>query len=187
MKKLWLNVLQRLRQLVGGSASSAPPSAFMRVAYFTPRQVVLITARHESAENVWPIDWHIPLSLDPELYGISLGKGGHGSGLVRASGAFVLHFVPVTWEEEIFFCGSTSGREVDKFTAANLETEEATTIDAPRLAGALGFIECRVEQIVDVGDHSFFVGRVTHKENRLDGARLHHLDSSLADRAADFE
>lgn len=187
MNNLWRGALQRLRQLLTGSRGGAPPSTFMRVSYFTPRQVVLLTARHEGAQNVWPIDWHIPLSRDPELYGISLGKGGYGSSLVRASGAFVLHFVPMTWEEKIFFCGRTSGRDVDKFAAAEFETEEATTVDAPRLAAALGFIECRVEQMVDVGDHTLFIGRVTHRENRLEGARLHHLDSGLADQATDFE
>jgi flavin reductase (DIM6/NTAB) family NADH-FMN oxidoreductase RutF len=147
----------------------------------------LLTARHDGAENVWPIDWHVPLSLEPQLYGISLGKDGFGSSLIRNSGAFVVHFVPRSWEEKIFFCGSTSGRKVDKFKAAKLLREEATTVNVPRLAEALGFLECQVEQVFDVGDHTFFVGRVTHAENRADAERLHHLDSSLADAAGTFE
>jgi len=188
-------MIQRLRQMArrlrtklkGGSDHGKPPPSFIRVSYLAPRQVVLLTARHDGAENVWPIDWHVPLSLEPRLYGISLGKDGYGASLIRQSGAFIVHFVARDWEEKIFLCGGTSGRTVDKFTAAGLAREEATTVDAPRLAEALGFLECRVEQTFDVGDHIFFVGRVTHAENRAEGARLHHLDSSLAEVAGTFE
>ena len=159
----------------------------MRVAYCTPRQVVLVTARHEDAENVWPIDWHIPLSLEPKLYGIAVNRTGYGAELIRASGVFVINFVPSTWEEAIFFCGRTSGREVDKFAATGLVKEEAESVNAPRLADALGFLECQVEQVVEVGDHTFFVGRVTHQAYRADAPRLHHLYSGLAEVAETFE
>jgi flavin reductase (DIM6/NTAB) family NADH-FMN oxidoreductase RutF len=176
------------RRLGKAPAHGAPPSSFMRVAYRAPRQVVLLTARHEGAENVWPIDWHTPLSLEPELYGIALNKTGYGTELIRNSGAFVINFVPATWEEQILFCGRTSGRAVDKFAAAGLAKEAAETIDAPRLAEALGWLECRVEQVVEAGDHTFFISRVTlSRFQGVNAPRLHHLDSSLKEIAEEFE
>jgi flavin reductase (DIM6/NTAB) family NADH-FMN oxidoreductase RutF len=149
------------------------------VAYYTARQVVLLTARHEGQENVWPIDWHIPLSLEPQLYGVSLTTRGFGTELVRASGAFVVNYVPAAWEEIIFFCGRTSGRTVDKFAQAGLVKEEATAINAPRLADALGFLECQVIQAIDAGDHTLFIGQVRQAAQNSDAARLHHLDGGL--------
>lgn len=187
MKERLRTLLRKLLRPGAGAGHGKPPPSFIRVSYFAPRQVVLLTARHEGAENVWPIDWHVPLSIDPQLYGISLSKGGFGAGLIRDSRQFIVHFVPRSWEETIFFCGSTSGRDVDKFAEAGLVREEASTVDAPRLAQALGFLECQVEQVFDVGDHTFFVGRVTHAEDRSDAARLHHLDSSLSEIAGTFE
>lgn len=166
---------------------TTPPPAFIRVAYHTPRQAVLITTRYKSAQNVWPIDWHIPLSLDPELYGISLNRSGYGTELIRQSGLFVVNFVPMAWEQAILYCGRTSGREIDKFSAANLRKEEAVSVDAPRVAGALGYLECRVSQTVEVGDHTLFIGAVTHRELRAEAPRLHHLDHSLSDRLDTFK
>ncbi len=160
---------------------------FVRVAYCVPRQVVLVTTRFQEQENVWPVDWHIPLSLSPKLYGLALNRSGYGTELVRASGVFVVNFVPVTWEEVIFFCGRTSGRQVDKFAATGLAKEEAQTVDAPRLADALGVLECRVVRAVETGDHTFFVGEVTHEVFRGQAPRLHHLDSGLRDIAEEFE
>jgi flavin reductase (DIM6/NTAB) family NADH-FMN oxidoreductase RutF len=180
----WLRLgLRRLRRWIGGR----PESTFMRVAYSTPRQVVLITARHAGAENVWPIDWHLPLSLQPELYSIAVNPRGYGAELVRRSGVFVVNFVPATWEELIFFCGNVSGRDVDKFAKAGLRREEAESVDAPRIADALGVLECKVLQTLELGDHALFIGEVTHKLHRADAPRLHHLDLRLSEVSVDFE
>lgn len=175
MKKPWL---ERLRAKIRPSAPSknTPPTQFVRVAYHTARQVVLLTTRHETAENVWPIDWHMPLSFEPELYSICLTRGGYGTELIRASGLFVVNFVPATWEDIIFYCGRTSGRETDKFQGAGLVKETAVTSNVPRLQGALGFLECEVVQSVETGDHTLFIAAVRHAEQVSDAARLHHLD-----------
>ena len=164
-----------------------PESTFIRVAYSTPRQVVLVTTRHAGADNVWPMDFHLPLSFDPPLYGIATTRLGYGGELVRGSGVFVVNFVPATWEKSVFLCGNVSGRTVDKFAAAGLQKEEAESVDAPRLVHALGALECRVRQIVEVGDHTLFVGEVTRTVFRAQARRLHHLDVQLKDAAADFE
>ena len=180
----WLRVVGRRLVRVRGEN---PAPEFVRVAYCVPRQVVLVTTRFQEQENVWPVDWHIPLSLSPKLYGLALNRSGYGTELVRASGVFVVNFVPVTWEEVIFFCGRTSGRQVDKFAATGLAKEEAQTVDAPRLADALGVLECRDVRAVETGDHTFFVGEVTHEVFRGQAPRLHHLDSGLRDIAEEFE
>jgi len=172
--------LRRLRRML----RRRPVSTFMRVAYTTPRQVVLITTRHEGADNVWPVDWHVPLSFVPDLYGIALNGNSYGAQLVRGSGVFVVNFVPATWENAIFLCGNVSGRNVDKFAAAGLSKEEAESVDAPRLAGSLGALECKVRQTIEVGDHTLFVGEVSHKVLREDAPRLHHVDIRMTDTPA---
>jgi flavin reductase (DIM6/NTAB) family NADH-FMN oxidoreductase RutF len=164
-----------------------PESTFIRVAYSTPHQVVLITARHAGADNIWPMDFHMPLSFEPPFYCIAAQRGGYGAGLVRSSGVFVVNFVPATWEKAIFLCGSLSGRQTDKFVAAGLRKEEAESVDAPRLADSLGAIECRVQQVVEVGDHTLYIGAVAHTVYRDSAPRLHHLDARLRDTAGTFE
>jgi len=175
--------LKRLRSALLGR----PESTFIRVAYSTPRQVVLITARHDGTDNVWPLDFHGPLSFQPPLYGVAANRNGYGAGLIRSSGVFVVNFVPATWETTIFRCGNVSGRTVDKFAAVGLQKEEAESVDAPRLAHSLGALECQVRQTVEVGDHTLFIGEVTRTIVRAEASRLHHLDVRLRDAAADYE
>jgi flavin reductase (DIM6/NTAB) family NADH-FMN oxidoreductase RutF len=164
-----------------------PESTFIRVAYSAPRQVVLVTTRHAGEDNVWPMDWHVPLSMEPGIYGIAANRAGYGAALVRQSGVFVVNFVPATWEKTIFLCGNVSGRGADKFAVAGLRKEEAEAVDAPRLADSLGSIECRVRQTVEVGDHTLFIGEVLRTVLRAEAARLHHLDRRLQADEAAFE
>jgi flavin reductase (DIM6/NTAB) family NADH-FMN oxidoreductase RutF len=175
--------LGRLRRRLLGR----PESTFIRVAYSTPRQVVLITARHAGADNIWPMDFHMPLSFQPAFYCIAAQRGGYGAELVRSSGVFVVNFVPATWEKSIFLCGNLSGRQTDKFQAAGLRKEQAQSVDAPRLADSLGALECRVHQVLEIGDHTLFIGAVTHAVSRDNAPRLHHLDVRLRDTAATYE
>jgi flavin reductase (DIM6/NTAB) family NADH-FMN oxidoreductase RutF len=181
-----LGVRRRLaalrRRLVG-----RPESTFIRVAYTTPRQVVLITTRHAGADNVWPLDFHMPLSFEPPLYSIAAMRPGYGTALIRQSGIFVVNFVPAAWEKTIFLCGNISGRTTDKFAAAGLRKEEAESVDAPRLADSLGALECRVRQTLEVGDHTLFIGEVTRTIYRADAPRLHHLDLRMRDTAETIE
>jgi flavin reductase (DIM6/NTAB) family NADH-FMN oxidoreductase RutF len=168
------------------AASGAPPTQFIRVAYHTPRQVVLLTARHEANENVWPIDWHMPVSIEPHMYAISLTATGFGTELVQNSQAFVVNFVPAAWEETIFFCGRTSGRAVDKFAEAQLRKAEAVSVNAPYLPDALGRLECQVVQMLSIGDRLLFIADVSHAEMPPAEAQLHHLDGRLRGAEAQF-
>src|SRR5207253_1166214 len=66
---------------------------YMRVAYLQPRSVVLVTARHNRKDNVLPLDWHMPLSLIPKMYCISLESGNYSSQMISSSKVFAVNFM----------------------------------------------------------------------------------------------
>lgn len=187
MKNYLPAIRRRLVALPRCLKGKPPTSTVTRLAYSVPRQQVLITARHDGTDNVWPIDWHMRLSNVPPIYGICAYRTGHGAQLVRDSGVFVVNFVPATWEDIIMYCGRTSGRDTDKFAGAGLRKEEAESVDAPRLADSLGALECKVQQSIDVGISTLFIADVTHSILRSDAPRPHYLDKRLVPNAADWE
>lgn len=65
-------------------------------------------------------------------------------GLLLASGEFVVAVPFGTMKEELAFCGSRSGREVDKFAELGLRTEPAKEVSLPLLTGCAVAYECRV-------------------------------------------
>ena len=57
--------------------------------------------------------------------------------------------IPVNdgFQKALGICGSKSGRDIDKFAAADLETEAAQTVEAPIIKGCGLQIECKVVEV----------------------------------------
>jgi flavin reductase (DIM6/NTAB) family NADH-FMN oxidoreductase RutF len=56
--------------------------------------------------------------------------------------------------------GTTSGKEIDKVKKFNLKVKKGNKLDVPVLENALGVIEAKVINFVDVGAHRLFIGEV---------------------------
>jgi flavin reductase (DIM6/NTAB) family NADH-FMN oxidoreductase RutF len=140
-----------------------------------PRQTILLTSRAEGKDNIITLDWHAPLSFDPMMYAVSIGKTKYSSELVRKSKVFVVNFMSKDFEKEILFCGRHSGKNFDKFKEAGLEKEEAESIDCPRIKQALGYLECKIEKEIEVSDHFLFIAKVQKAELKRKDKRLFHL------------
>jgi len=143
--------------------------------YTNPRQVILVTCRANGKDNVFTLDWHTPLSFQPMMYAISVGKSRYSLELIRTSKCFVVNFMPAEFEKEIYYCGSHSGRNVDKFEICNFEKENAKKIDCPRIKQAIGYLECKVVEELEAGDHVLFVAKIVHAELKKRTHRLFHL------------
>lgn len=140
-----------------------------------PRQTVLITSRFKDKDNIMTADWHTPLSFEPMMYAVSIGKTRYSLELIRQSKVFVVNFMSKDYEKEILYCGTYSGKKVDKFQATGLTKEESETINCPRIKEALAYLECQVEKEIETGDHILFIGKVSKAELRYYGKRLFHL------------
>jgi len=148
----------------------------MKITTLTnPRQTILLSCGAEGKENVMTLDWHTPLSFQPMMYAVSIGKTRYSLEIIRKSKVFVVNFVPKELEKVVLYCGTHSGRNIDKFEEAGLEKEEAETVDCPRIKQALGYLECKVEKEIEVGDHVLFIARVTNSFLKKEGKRLFHL------------
>ncbi|PJA84377.1 MAG: hypothetical protein CO145_01290 [Candidatus Nealsonbacteria bacterium CG_4_9_14_3_um_filter_37_13] len=148
----------------------------MKITTLTnPRQTILLTCRFQGKDNVMTLDWHTPLSFEPMIYAVSIGKTRFSLNLVRKSKVFVVNFMSKDFEKEILFCGRHSGRNFDKFKETGLEKEEVETIHCPRIKQALGYLECQVIKEIETGDHILFIAEVKKAELKQKGKRLFHL------------
>jgi len=150
---------------------------------YHPRQTVLVTCRgkaqvlgrEQEKDDIITITSHTPLSHEPFMYGISLGKTRFSSKIITASKVFAVNFIPTSMQEAALYCGRNSGEHVDKFSQAGLEKEECEKIDCPRIGGALGHLECEVVEQVDTGDHILFIAKVAHSQQQKEDKRLFHM------------
>jgi flavin reductase (DIM6/NTAB) family NADH-FMN oxidoreductase RutF len=148
----------------------------MKITTLTnPRQIILVTSRAKGKDNIITLDWHTPLSFEPMLYAICVGKNRFSLELIRKSKVFVVNFMAKDFEKEILFCGRNSGKEIDKFKETGFEKEESKIINCPRIKQALGYLECKVEKEIEAGDHILFLAKVLKSELKKKEKRLFHL------------
>ena len=152
-----------------------------------PRQTIFVTTRgkhtvygkEKQIDNIIPVDWHMPCSIDNFLYAIAIKKTNLSYHLILKSQVFVVNFIPMEMKDAVLFCGMHSGLHMDKFKEAKLFKLNATTIDCCKVSGALGYLECHVQQIIECDDHVIFLAKVIHKELKGEHKRLFHYYDNL--------
>ncbi|MCJ7510165.1 MAG: flavin reductase family protein [Dehalococcoidia bacterium] len=122
--------------------------------------VVLVTTRWHGVANVMPVGWNMPLSHDPPLVGIAVHPSRHTYDMLRFSEEFALNIPSRRLMNHVQYLGMVSGRDVQKIEVAKLPTFKAQRVDAPLLEGCLAYIECSVLEVLPLGDHHLFVGKV---------------------------
>jgi len=70
--------------------------------------------------------------------------------LIEASHEYTVCVPAAGMEEAVSFCGTTSGREHDKFPEAGLEALPSVAVRAPTVSGCLVAFECKVANWNDV-------------------------------------
>ena len=145
-----------------------------------PRQVVLITSEGETEllgktiekQSITTVSWHTPVSYEPQLYGVALGKESFSLELIKKSQVFAVNFMAPGFSKQALFCGRHSGKGIDKFSETKLTAVECGKIHCVRIKEASAWIECEVQELVEVGDHIFVIGRVLNCEGDVLGKRL---------------
>lgn len=126
-----------------------------------PGMVAVVTSRSRGKDNVMAAGWHSPLSVDPPMYGVAVGRTRLTYQLIKDSGCFAVHFLPGEFAQAIQASGVWSGTEQDKIKRLNLTVTEAGSIEAPIIKEAYAAYECQLEESRSYGDHDWMAGRIT--------------------------
>lgn len=105
------------------------------------------------------------LSLDPPLVLLAVVRESQSHAKFKEAGCFALNIL-TSQQEDL----STRFASAGPKDFADLETKVAET-GAPILAGALGWVDCRLVEILPGGDHDIFLGEVVAGDAR-DGEPL---------------
>ena len=128
---------------------------------FHPKVTYLVTSRSKDGkDNVMALAWLTPLSEEPPLVGIAIGKDAHTSKNIKETKEFVINVPSISLKEKVWKCGTKSGTEVDKFKLTGLTKENAKKVNACWIKECIAHIECRLREIVDAGECNFFIGEV---------------------------
>lgn len=127
----------------------------------SPVPAVLVTVRgKDGRENVLTIAWTGTVCSSPAMVYISVRKERFSHPMFVESGEFVINLTTKELAHAADYCGVKSGRNEDKFETAKLKREPASVVQAPLLSDSPVNIECKVEQILELGSHDMFLAKV---------------------------
>ncbi|ADV65361.1 flavin reductase family protein [Desulfurococcus mucosus] len=126
-----------------------------------PRPVYLVVSRSRGGRlNVMSASWVSPISDEPFLIAVSIWRGSLTHEYVSETGEFTVNVLGEEHLETAFKAGSVSGREVDKWGLLGLKPYPSRHVSVPGVEGALGILECVVENRVPVGESTLFIAGV---------------------------
>lgn len=122
--------------------------------------VVLATVKSGELVDVTTVAWTVPLSLNPLLVGVAVFPYHFAHALIDEAEEFALNVICEDILKQARYCGTVSGREVDKFKQTGLTPIDAKEIEAPLIEECIGHLECGLVDRRTFGDHTLFVGQV---------------------------
>ena len=128
--------------------------------FHNPTQTVLVSSKLDDKENISVCNFHMPTSIEPRIYAVSLNKNSLSKELIEKSKVFVVNFMPFRYTEEVKKCGLISGKHKNKFETTNLRKENCEMIDSFYIKESSAYIECEVNNVMESGDHVVFFGEI---------------------------
>lgn len=126
-----------------------------------PERLFLVTSVDEDGKaNVMTIGWCMLTSFDPYMVAISVYKERYTYSLISQNREFTLAFPTVDMKEEVLYCGTHSGRDVDKLKGSNLKTRPAKRVKPPLIDKCNVNLECKVLNQIDTGSNTLFIGKI---------------------------
>jgi flavin reductase (DIM6/NTAB) family NADH-FMN oxidoreductase RutF len=138
-----------------------------------PGPIAIVTTSWRGMPNAAPIAWTTPLSMVPPVVGCVIHPHRHTADMIRFSEEFAINIPGPSLLKETAFLGSQTGLNNNKLDASGLELFKAQRIDAPLIEGCLAWIECGLQDVIQIGDHTLFVGKVIGVQ-ALDEAYAQH-------------
>jgi flavin reductase (DIM6/NTAB) family NADH-FMN oxidoreductase RutF len=165
-----------------GKESVSPLKAMMLLN--SGPAVLATTVDAQGVPDIITLAWLTPVSAQPPLVVISISPKRHSYDNLKVHGEFVINVPTAEHLHEVYVCGTTSGRDVDKFAITKFTPLPAQKVKPPLIAECVAHLECKVVNTVVVGDHELFVGEVAAASITPEwfdhgliphGSFLHHL------------
>jgi len=99
-------------------------------------------------------------NVGPDEIGIAIGMRSHTYQNMRRSGEFVINIPSLDHARALEICGEDIPPDKSEVELAGLTIEPAARVAVPMIAECVANIECRYWKELEIGYHSFVVGKV---------------------------
>jgi len=98
--------------------------------------------------------------LDPPIIAIGINTKRHSFKLINDHDEFVINYPTKDQLKEMDYCGTRSGRDVNKWEQLGLTKENGKFVQVPLVKEFPWNMECKVIKKIELGSHVCFFGKV---------------------------
>ena len=125
-----------------------------------PNPAVMVSCSNENIDNIITLAWVGTVCSNPPMISISIRPSRYSHEIISGSKEFVINIPNEEMIRACDFCGTNSGRNIDKFKELGLTKEKGFIVSSPIIKECPINIECRVKEIIHLGTHDMFIGEV---------------------------
>lgn len=108
-------------------------------------RVLLVGQGHKGSPNVMAIGWgSMGIIWRRPVFTVYVRPSRYTHSLIEESGEFTVNILPPGMEEVTTYCGSVSGRDVNKFEVKGLTPIPSSRLKTPIIKECIIHFECRV-------------------------------------------
>ena len=128
--------------------------------FIYPIPAVMVSCGDMENSNILTVAWTgITCSTPAKVY-ISVRPERYSYNIIKETGEFVINLTTKDLAYKTDWCGVKSGKDVDKFKEMHLTKEKANFVKCPMIKESPVSIECKVEEIKELGSHHMFLADV---------------------------
>lgn len=110
--------------------------------------------------NLITVAWAGIVCSNPPMISVSIRPERYSRGLIESTGEFTVNIPTAAMAEKVDYCGMVSGRNVDKFKAADLTAKPGSKIAAPVVEECPLALECKLHHSLKLGSHIMYIGEI---------------------------
>lgn len=136
-----------------------------------PEGIALIVCKENSGKvSITPISWFTLCNSKPRCWAICLYHKHYSHKVISETKEYVLCLPSFAQKDDILYCGSVHGWDIDKLKNCKLKTIPSLKIQPPIIEDSIACFECKVINTCDTGDHTIFIGEIvaSHISDRKD-------------------
>ncbi len=142
-------------------SDKVPVNSALAYRLLHPMHTVVVSCVGKAGKpNITTLAWAMPTSHDPPLVAISVSPKRHSYTLIQESKEFTINIPTLEKLQEVYACGSLTGRSYDKFKKAGLTPIPGRKVKAPAIRECIAHIECQLDSQVTTGDHTILIGKI---------------------------
>lgn len=125
-----------------------------------PIPAVMVSCGDMENSNIITIAWTGIINSIPPMGYISVRPTRHSYNIIKSTREFCINLPndKLVWEAD--FCGTKSGKDIDKFKETKLTKEICKYIKSPAIKECPINLECKVREIKELESHHMFIAEI---------------------------